>query len=436
MGIGLAGFWAMAFGVRAEEAPAKPVFTVRECIDLGLRQAAAARNAARDEQIAGTRIGQVRAQVLPQLKATGGYTRLDEVAAFEFDGERYEMGREDNYSAGVEASQLLYSGGSVRSALKAAQLYREVAQARVRQAKNELVRDIRMGFNDILLEDEQVKVQEASLRQLEDLLAQAESRLRQETVSEFDVLQARVKVANARPVLIHARKQAELARARFRTLVQLEAADFDLAGELKFEKSERSLEEWQALGLEQRPELIEQRRFLGMWEADIRAEQGGYLPQLRAFANYAGANPESGSARESWEWGWTAGVTAEWDLFDGTLRRNRIREKSLELAKARETLADSERQVELEIRSHGLDLRQAEETVAASRDAVELAEKSLEIAKTRYENGLATYLDFTDANLALSLARLTRLQALHDHMNALARLRQASGEDFETGEAP
>ena len=129
-------------------------------------------------------------------------------------------------------------------------------------------------------------------------------------------------------------------------------------------------------------------------------------------------------------------MTAEWDLFDGALRRNRIREKSLELAKARETLADSERQVELEIRSHVLDLRQAEETVAASRDAVELAEKSLEIAKTRYENGLATYLDFTDANLALSLARLTRLQALHDHMNALARLRQASGEGFETGDTP
>ena len=83
-----------------------------------------------------------------------------------------------------------------------------------------------------------------------------------------------------------------------------------------------------------------------------------------------------------------------------------------------------------------MDLKQAEETVSASRDTVELAEKSLEIARARYENGLATYLDFTDANLSLNLARLTRLQALHDHMNALARLRQASGEGFETGDTP
>ena len=79
-------------------------------------------------------------------------------------------------------------------------------------------------------------------------------------------------------------------------------------------------------------------------------------------------------------------------------------------------------------------MQQAAETVAASRETVELAEKSLDIARARYENGLATSLDYADANLALSVARLTRLQALHDHLNALARLQQASGETFAAGE--
>ena len=434
MGCGLA-LWAGAASA-AEEAVPRPAFTLPECLALGLQQAAAARNARRDEQIAGARIGQVRAQVLPHLSGKGSYTRMDEVPAFEFDGERYEMGREDNLAAGVEASQLLYSGGSVGAALKAAKLYREVAHARVRGVNNGLIRDIRVAFNDILLADEQVKVQAASLAQLEDLLQQAESRHRQQTASEFDVLTARVKVANHRPLLIHARKQAELARAAFRNLVQLEPVDFELTGALVYEPVERPLDEWQAQGARQRPELIEQRKYLGMWQADIRAEQGGYLPQLHAFANYQGTDPESGSARDAWEWGWSAGVAAEWDIFDGLLRRNRVREKTLELEKARETLADTERQVALEIQTNYLDLQQAAETVAASRETVELAEKSLEIARTRYDNGLATYLDYTDANLALRVAQLTRLQALHDHMNALARLEQASGEDVGIGETP
>jgi outer membrane protein TolC len=268
------------------------------------------------------------------------------------------------------------------------------------------------------------------------LLAQAEMRHRQQTASEFEVLTARVRVANERPVLIHARKQASLARAAFRNLVQLEPAEFELAGELVCEPAARSLAEWQALGLEQRPELVELRNYLGMWAADIRAEQGGGRPQVRAFAGYRGENPESGSSRDEWEWGWNAGVTVEWDLFDGALRRNRVAEKRLELAKARETLADAERQILLEIESHYLDLQQAAETVAAGAETVALAEKGLEIARARYENGLATYLDFTDANLALRNARLTRLLALHEHMNALARLTQASGGDIEPGDEP
>ena len=431
---GYLGLALLAGTVSGEEKTiSRPVFTLSECITLGLKQAAAARNAQRDEQIAGTRIGQVRAQVLPHLGAKGSYTRLDEVTAFEFDNERYEMGRKDNLAAGVEASQLLYSGGSVGAALDAAKLYRAVARERVRGVNNELVRDIRVAFDDILLADEQVKVQEASLAQLEDLLAQAESRHRQQTASEYDVLTARVKVANNRPLLIHARKQAELARASFRNLVQLDPEEFELSGELAFEPSERSLAEWQELGAKQRPELIEQRKYLGMWEADIRSERGGYLPQIHAFANYEGTDPESGSARDTWDWGWNAGVAAEWDIFDGALRQHKIREKQLELDKARETLADTERQVALEIQTDYLDLQQAAETVAASRETVELAEKSLEIARTRYDNGLATYLDYTDANLALRVAQLTRLQALHDHMNALARLEQASGEEYEEG---
>ncbi len=434
--IGLACAWIGAGGGVWAEAPSVPmVLTLQDSLETGLRQAAAARNARRDEEIAGRRINQVRAQILPQVKASGRYTRLDEVTAFEFDGDRYEMGREDNYTAGVEASQLLYSGGSVRAALKAAGLYREVARAQVRRVENELVRDIRTAFHGILLADEQVRVQEASVAQLEDLLAQTEARYRQQTASEFEVLTARVRVANERPALIQARKQAELARVAFRNLVRIEE-EFELDGELAFVPSEAPLEEWQALATERRPELVELRNYLGMWEADIRAEQGGGLPQVRAFAGVRGENPESGSARDEWEWGWNAGVMVEWDLFDGALRRNRIGEKRLELAKAREALEEAERQIALEIQSHYLDMEQAAETVAAGAETVDLAEKGLEIARARNDSGLSTYLEYTDANLALSTARLTRLQALHDHMNALARLRQASGEDYESGDTP
>jgi outer membrane protein len=226
----------------------------------------------------------------------------------------------------------------------------------------------------------------------------------------------------------------ELARTAFRNLVQLDAVDFALSGELDYRPEKLPLEAWQTMGLAGRPELLYQQRVLDLSKLDIRAERGALRPQVRAHGAYQGLNPESGTAQDAWDWGWNAGVSLDWDLFDGGLRRRVVLEKNLELAKAREDLADLERAVDLEIRQYYLELATADETVAASRETVALAEKSLEIARTRYQTGLSTYLEYTDANLALSTARLTWLTALRDHANALARLQCASGHGYENEE--
>ena len=60
-------------------------------------------------------------------------------------------------------------------------------------------------------------------------------------------------------------------------------------------------------------------------------------------------------------------------------------------------------------------------------------------AKTRFSelvDKAAAGQDVVISRHGKPVARLTRLQALHDHMNALARLQQACGEEFETGERP
>ena len=58
----------------------------------------------------------------------------------------------------------------------------------------------------------------------------------------------------------------------------------------------------------------------------------------------------------------------------------------------------------------------------------------MEITKTRYKQGMATYLEFADANLALSTAQQARLQSIHAHMSALANLEFVCGIDELAGE--
>lgn len=416
----------------AEEAPPARELTLEDCTRIGLERSVSVANARRDEQIAGARIRQVRAQVLPELKAHASYTRLDELESFDMGQGPIELGKLDNYAASAEASQLLYSGGSVRAALKAASLYRERSLFATQRAEQELVRDIELGFYGILLAESNVEVQRASVELLRELVKQAEAKFRNDTASEFDLLSARVRLANQEPLLIRAQRDLDIARDAFRNLLHLDAEEIRLRGELRFEPVAVDYASLQRLGRSRRPELREQERMIGLWRQDIRVEQAKYLPTIRARAAYEGANPPSFfSGGSGWDWSWNAGITLEWDILDGGLRRGRLLEKRLELEKARDILGELERAVDLEIRAACLDLKHAAEAVAASADTVQLAEKSMAIARTRYDVGLATYLEYTDANVALSNARLIWFTALRAHRAALAELRCACGLDVD-----
>ena len=87
--------------------------------------------------------------------------------------------------------------------------------------------------------------------------------------------------------------------------------------------------------------------------------------------------------------------------------------------------------IALEIKQAHLEMQRARETIEAGLGNVEMAKKALSISRSRLDSGLATYLEFTDANQALREAQFSLSLALRDYMAAAARLRYAAG----TGES-
>lgn len=420
---------AWTLPARAQEQPGAtnvPVYTLEDCIRIGLERSTPLANARRGERIADARIRQVRAQVWPQLDVNGTYTRLDEAPVL--DEESGLEGRADNYEAGAAASQLLYSGGAVGAALRAARHYRVYATHDTARARNELVRDITRLFYDVLYAREAVHVAAGSVDQLEQFAEQTRLKYEHKTVSEFDWLSARVKLANERPRLVQARNRHALAKAALRDLIYLDDTDFELQGETGFVPVEPDLETLYEEGPRRRPELAQARKLVDLRSEDIRVTRGGYFPAVRAFANYKGTNPGADEpAEDAWAWSWNAGLTASWSILDGGLRRATMLEKVLNREKARADLDDLRRKVRLEIQSAYLTLNDAREVVTGSRDNVDLARKALEIARVRYDQGLATYLELADSNLALSSAQLIYLEALRGYLQALADLEYACG---------
>jgi outer membrane protein TolC len=59
------------------------------------------------------------------------------------------------------------------------------------------------------------------------------------------------------------------------------------------------------------------------------------------------------------------------------------------------------------------------------------AQEALRLAEARHQAGTGTQLDVLSAQTALTQARTTQVQALHDYAVARARLQRALGEDME-----
>ena len=181
-------------------------------------------------------------------------------------------------------------------------------------------------------------------------------------------------------------------------------------------------------GMENRPEVLQAQTMVRLRGEDVRVARSDYYPTVRAFANYQGLNPgQEKPAQDEWETSWNVGLTASLNILDGGLRRATVLSKVLKQEQAAATLEDVKRGVRLEIENAYLALNNAREVVLGSEGSVKLAERALEIARTRYANGLATYLEFTDSNLALSAARLIHHEALRTYLVALAELRYACG---------
>lgn len=101
---------------------------------------------------------------------------------------------------------------------------------------------------------------------------------------------------------------------------------------------------------------------------------------------------------------------------------------------AKATLKYAEASNDLVIQSLYLDVQQQEfalqeaiESIQASKKLVEQADEALRLAVGRYNSGIGTALETTDAQVALANARITYIQSLYNYNVSYARLERAMG---------
>jgi len=348
--------------------------------------------------------------------------------------------------ASVTAQLPIDISGTIHVATDQARFQELAYRLDVDRTRNQIVSDVKAAFYDVLRAKALQKVAEEDLKNTQDRLKDAESKLAARVVTKFDVLRAQTDVAAAQQNVIVAKNTVKTDLAvlnmvlGIKVTTPLEVAETGaviepaLAGSANVQTDE-------SLGPEFESDLKEaliQRPEIQVASASIEAAQKGVtfarrsqMPSLNLSWGYLYA-PNAGGTTPLVHT-WNAQAVLSLPIFDGGLARARRQEARGVLAGAETLRREAVDQVTLEVEQAYLSVNEARQRVEVANQSLNQATEAFNLAKVRYQAGVSAHagisplLELSDAQSALTLASSNQVNALYDFNSASARLDRALG---------
>ncbi len=260
-----------------------------------------------------------------------------------------------------------------------------------------------------------------------DLVIVAQAQLQAGTGIALDVTRARSQLAATRAQLIASRA------ARDRTLIDLaRALNLPVGSRLAIADSLGALDstgvstDEQAAtrrALQSRPDLLAAQARVASARQSVSSVRAERLPTL-SFVGDDGVNGLSHShLLNTYDYG----VQVSLPILDGFRREGRIQEQQGIVREAEIQQRDIEQQAAADVRGALIDLHSASEQVAATRERLSLAQDEVSQARERFRAGVAGNADVITALLSLTTAHTAVIDAQTSYQTARVALARAQG---------
>ncbi|MGH7373702.1 MAG: TolC family protein, partial [Candidatus Rokuibacteriota bacterium] len=421
-------------GIRPFPTPQELVareLTLEEAVNIGLENAPLIIARIGDYVAAQQRVNQALAPLLPQLTGSGNYGRLRSISTVTGAASYTDFG-----SASVTASQLLFDFGRTWAAKDVAKSSAEALKEVLEAQKLDIAQLVKTQYFTLLLSKRLVQVNLAALDRAEVNLRSAKGFFQVGTQPKSFVTRAEVDVANGRVNVIRAQNAVNLARVALNTAMGIAVnAPTEVKDLLAYQEFPTNRDLLVSEALRNRPEYRQVKAQAEAADASVRQTFRDFFPNLFGSGTYGitgvtGApafNSRSTSGFIDSGNEWNVGLTLSWSIFDGGARVARYKEAKASLEASQARVRDTELQIWQNVEQSFLNLGEGEERIGAAQKAVESAEENYQLARGRFDAGVANIIELTDAQLALTQAQSDEAQALSDYRIAIARLERALG---------
>ena len=352
------------------------------------------------------------------------------------DSEGLDDGENSHWSAVIGASVSWNLSLAYIWQIRATKADYEAGKISYEQSLIEIEVNVKKLFYALLLEQENLNLERATLENSRQRMVQAETNYRNGMIPELSLLQTQVTYENMKPEVSQLERALQQDIDTFAFLLGMKVGtDIELVGEIEPEYIDIDFEEFlsnyenNSLDLQSLDKSIENVEHnlsainLSTY-SPVLSLNYAWQPTLGGYA-FTGSNWSDFPNDGYWVDNGSFSVTVSWNLTNLLpFSENRVQAKELEdtlesLKVSREMLLENQM---IEIRNAINTLTQAREQIQSMDRSIELAQRSYDMTLRAYRNGTTELLDVRDAENQLNEAKLGLANEKYNYISALLDL--------------
>jgi len=423
-------------------------FSIADCINYAYTHQDTVKNAALDVQSADYKIKETIGTGLPQINGSASFQ--DYIKAPTSVGPNFTAalsGAPINFNAplvpfpigavtynntySAQLTQLLFSG-TFLVGLKAAKTYKELYVRTLTRSRISTSVNVTKAYYQVLVSNEQIKLLDANINQLKQQLDQTTQQNKQGFVEKIDVDRLTVQYNN----LVTSRQNTirllvlnyELLKFQMGMPIQQELTLKDKLEDIDLNQN--------ATGADLDTSFYHRRIEYNLAETNVKLNQldvlqkkAAFLPTLSANAGFADVYQEN-HFRYLYDHPYYnnyIGLSLNVPIYNGGQRRNQMRESQVNVQKAQNDLYNAKNALSLQASSAQISLTNSIESLNNQKRSRELAEEVLRVAKIKYQQGVGSSIEVTQAETDLESADNQYIQALYTTLVSKVDLEMALG---------
>lgn len=375
-------------------------------------------------------VRETRAAELPT--ATASLTAVDAEDASRISAGSLTASRLfEHAGAGGNFTQLLTDFGRTRNLVASSKLQEKAQNANALATQEDIVMATDQAFFSALQAQALLKVSQQTVDTRQTTQTQVGEMTKNKLKSTLDLSFANVDLSQAKLLLLDAQNNAQSTMAALDAVLGLDhQVIYNLVDDTApLQPPPTDPDRLIQLGLEQRPDLqalnYNQQSAIKL----SHAQRDQMLPSISA-AGTAGSVPIRPAQYYTANWWGGIGVNMNIPVFNGFLYSAQSKEASIRAEAAGEQSRDLRDQIARDIRTAWLAANTAYQRVSVTAEMLKQANMALQFAQTRYQMGLSSIVELSQAQLQQTDAAIGSTNAQYQYRLSLATL------NYETGATP